>query len=78
MLVEVTIVQNIVYLLQHEFELQGHDEATLLGVFTERRLAEEAQEFYATQKGFRDHLDGFSIDEIQLNRRLWSEGFVID
>jgi hypothetical protein len=65
-----------VFVLQHEYELEGHDEVKLLGIFDDRALAEEAQMYFEKQEGFRDHADGFNIDEVELNRRLWSEGFV--
>jgi len=48
----------VVYLLQHEFELEGREESFMLGVFSDRQRAEEAQAYFETQPGFRDHLDG--------------------
>ena len=68
--------REVVYVLMHEYELQNCDETKLLGIFTERKLAEEAQAYFETQPGFRDQLQGFDISETVLNRRLWSEGFV--
>jgi hypothetical protein len=68
--------EQLVYLLWHEYLLLGHDEEKLLGVFSERHLAEESQRYFETQPGFRDHLEGLRIHECKLNERLWSEGFV--
>ena len=68
---------TVVYLLQHEFELEGREESFMLGVFSDRQHAEEAQAYFETQPGFRDHLDGFTISETVLNQRMWSEGFVL-
>jgi hypothetical protein len=67
---------NTVYLLTHEYELEGHDQVKVLGVYTERSLADAAQAYFSTQPGFCDHRDGFSIDECELNKNLWSEGFI--
>jgi len=67
--------ESVVYVLQHEYWLEDHDESKLLGIFSERRLAEEAQAYFATQPGFSEHLDGFEIGEVIINKRLWSEGF---
>ena len=67
---------NAVFLLSHEYELDGYDQLKTLGVYTELSLAEEAQAYFAIQPGFCDHLDGFEIQECQLNTKLWSEGFI--
>jgi hypothetical protein len=65
-----------VYLLTHEYELDGYDQLKVLGVYSEHRLAEAAQAYFSTQPGFCDHLDGFVIQECQLDKNLWSEGFL--
>jgi hypothetical protein len=67
--------ETVVYVLQHEYWLEDHDEFKLLGIFSDRELAEESKAYFATQEGFCDHLDGFEIDEVTINKRLWSEGF---
>jgi hypothetical protein len=67
--------ENTVYLLVHEYELDGYDQLKVLGVHSEHRLAEAAQTYFGTQPGFCDHLEGFGIQECQLNKNLWSQGF---
>jgi len=67
-----------VYFLWHDYVLNECDEMKLLGVFTERRLAEEAQGRLVLQPGFRDHPDDFEILEYSLNKEEWSEGFVTE
>lgn len=69
-----------VYILQHEYEVyEGdyiYDEAKDLGVFSNWQKAEEALKEYKKLPGFRNHPNGFSIDEYELNKRHWVEGFV--
>lgn len=67
---------NPVYLLTHEYELDNCDRLKILGIYSERPLAEAAQAYFLTQPGFCDHPDGFAIQETRLNQNLWSEGFV--
>jgi len=66
---------DTVYLLTHEHELDGYDTLIVLGIYSERSLAESAQGYFRTQEGFCDHQDGFEIQECQLDKNLWSEGF---
>jgi hypothetical protein len=65
-----------IYLLTHEYELDGYDQLKVLGVYSEQSLAENAQAYFSTQPGFCDHLDGFEIEECKINQNLWSEGFI--
>lgn len=68
-------MENAVYLLWHEYELDGYDQLKVLGVYTDHSLAEDARTYFASQPGFCEHLEGFVIHECQLNTRLWAEGF---
>jgi homoserine kinase type II len=67
---------STIFLLTHEYELDGYDQLKVLGVYSELQLAETAKAYFSTQPGFCDHLDGFGIEECQINKDLWSEGFV--
>ncbi len=66
---------NTVYVLMHEYELDGYDTLKILGVYSERALAESAQARFAGEDGFRDHPDGFGIVPPVLDREMWSGGF---
>jgi len=68
---------DFIFLLWHEFEVEDEEITTLLGVFRSRQLAEENQRYFETQPGFKDYLDGFEIVETPLDKRLWSEGFIL-
>jgi hypothetical protein len=65
-----------VYLLTHEYELDGCDRLKILGIYSEQSLAATAQAYFQTQPGFCDHQDGFEICATRLDQNLWSEGFV--
>jgi hypothetical protein len=67
---------DTVYLLTHEHELEGCDLLKILGVYSAQSLAEAAQAYFSTQPGFCDHQGGFVIEECQLDKHLWSEGFI--
>ncbi len=64
-----------VFVLQHEYELDDHDETKLIGVYSSRSEAEAAVKRLSTQPGFSDHADGFSIDTYPLDQDHWQEGF---
>jgi hypothetical protein len=72
------MVMDKVFLLWHEYEIEPDtDDAKLLGVFTSYEKAEEQKQYFLTQPGFRDHPNDFEIAEYTLDKRMWSEGFVI-
>ena len=60
----------------HEFD-DGHEDFTLLGIYSSRERAEAAVESVREQPGFRDHPDGFAISECEVDpqRVGWPEGF---
>ena len=65
-----------VFVVEHEGEREpGVDEVKLIGVYATKVDAEEAVKRLAIQPGFRDYLDRFSIDEYEIGRDHWSEGF---
>lgn len=65
-----------VYLLTHEYELDGCDRLKILGIYSEQSLAQAAQNYFSTQPGFCDHPSGFALEEVRVNQNLWSEGFI--
>ena len=69
---------NKVYLLWHthvDERLPGGDDAKLLGTYSTRENAAQAQAQAAFLDGFKDHLDGFEISEYEMDKREWREGF---
>lgn len=66
----------IVYVLQHEHDLDGSSDVKLIGVYKTKHDAVEARQRLRKAPGFRDQPDGFSIDAYELGQDHWTEGFV--
>lgn len=67
---------NAVHLLHHSYEVSGQEETKLIGVYSSATAAADAMERLRKQPGFRDRPNDFSIDEYEINRDHWCEGFV--
>ncbi|WP_158797337.1 hypothetical protein [Pedobacter sp. L105] len=69
---------KFVYLLWHthsdEALLDGED-IKLIGVYTSKENAEEAQSRTGQLQGFKDHLEGFEISCNELDKDEWTSGF---
>lgn len=69
---------NVVYLLQHSYELDnGCEEIKTLGIFSDEKNAQEAIDEYKKLPGFKNHKNGFFIDKYKLDKKNWAEGFGI-
>ena len=66
---------NAVYVLQHTYEDETHEDTKFLGVFSSDEAAKEAILHLRNLPGFRDYPDGFEIDKYEIDRPHWSEGF---
>jgi hypothetical protein len=64
------------FVLLHSYELDECDETKLIGVYSSRAAAEVAIDRLRQQPGFRERPDDFHIDEYQVDRDHWVEGFV--
>jgi hypothetical protein len=69
---------DVAYVLQHSYETDGCEETKFIGVYRSREGANIAMERLRPTPGFRDHPNGFSIDEYRLDEDHWAEGFVSD
>jgi hypothetical protein len=66
-----------VFLLWHVHNLPGGaEDVKLIGVYSSRDLAEQAQQKATLLPGFRDVPDGFCIDRYVVDRDHWTEGYV--
>lgn len=66
-----------IYLVQHEYELEnGSDETKVIGVYSTRENAEAAVFRLVEQPGFCDRPDNFHIDEYDLDKDHWAEGYI--
>ena len=65
-----------VYVLQHEHVMEGGTEdAKFIGVYSSRENAEAAIARLGQTPGFSNALAGFHIDEYQLDKDQWVEGY---
>jgi len=69
-----------VFVLQHVHTVSGgedeDEDIKLIGVYSTEARALAAISRLSTQPGFRDHLDGFHIGPLTLDKDQWTEGFV--
>lgn len=66
-----------VYLLFHEYEVDGDEDLKVLGVFSSRAAAEAAVDKYRKLDGFSLYPNEFHIDGYELNVEHWTSGFMI-
>lgn len=72
-------MKRVVYLLQHSYEVDNeYDETKILGIFSDKQKAEEALAEYKQLPGFKDKPNDFYIDEYELDKKNWIEGFGVD
>lgn len=65
-----------VYLLQHNYEIDGCDETKIIGIYSSRANAEATIVKYKSLLGFKDYpQECFYIDEYEINKNHWEEGF---
>lgn len=64
-----------VFTLEHSYESDGYEETKFIGVYSSREEAEMAIERLKTQNGFKYHVDAFHIEEYEINKDHWTEGF---
>src|SRR5687767_1892191 len=64
-----------VFIVQHSYEVGDRDDEKLIGVYVSRSDAEAAIVRLANRPGFREHPSGFHIDEYQIGKDHWVEGF---
>ncbi|OWR32516.1 hypothetical protein CDO73_02620 [Saccharibacillus sp. O23] len=68
---------NSVFFVQHSYQT-GEDDLEknkIIGIYSSRQNAEKTIARLSTNEGFRDHPEGFEIEEYYLDRTLWEGGF---
>ena len=68
-----------IYLLWHTHiseNLCNKEDVKLLGTFSSKELAKNAENSAKSLAGFKDTVDGFHISEYEIDKRHWTEGFV--
>ncbi len=64
-----------VYLVQHVRDPDGDEDVKVIGIFSTRDGAQRAVDRTVKLPGFRDHPDGFNIDEYTVDADHWQAGF---
>ena len=64
------------FVLQHVHSLDdGAEDVKLIGVYSSRENAQAAAKRLGQAPGFAEAPDGFHIDEYQLDKDQWVEGY---
>ena len=67
---------HAVYIVTHAHEMpDGHDDVKFIGVYDSLGSAEAAVQRASVQPGFAQTKDGFHVEEYQLGKDHWKEGF---
>ncbi len=64
-----------VYLVQHVRDPDGDEDVKVIGIYSTRDAAQQAVDRTVKLPGFRDHPDGFDIDEYTVDADYWKSGF---
>jgi hypothetical protein len=69
-----------VFVVQHvrDDDDSSRCDTKLIGVYSSEREAKLAIDRLRRQKGFIDFPNGFSVDQYELDRDHWTEGFVLE
>lgn len=62
------------YVLLHSLPETGR--VKVVGIYSSKSLAEEAEDRARALPGFSDEPDGFVIEQYEVDRDHWSRGFV--
>lgn len=64
-----------VFVLQHSYEIGGHDETKFIGVYSSQGQANLAVNRLKEMPGFRDRQENFEISEYEIDKDHWTEGY---
>jgi hypothetical protein len=65
-----------VFVVQHEYVLDGDDEVKFIGVYSTRLEAKKAVARLGKQPGFKTCKRGFHISEYEVDKDHWTVGYV--
>jgi hypothetical protein len=65
-----------VYLLWHIHDLGDEEDWKFIGVYSSEGEVEEARARVAKLPGFRETPESFRVERVEVDRDLWTEGFV--
>jgi hypothetical protein len=64
-----------VFIVQHTYVRNGHEESKLIGVYAAAAEAQHAIEILKEKPGFAFSAEGFHISEYEIGVTQWTEGF---
>lgn len=70
---------KFVYLLWHTHSdeaLEDGEDVKLIGVYSNKLLAEKALERASKLEGFKEHIGGFEISKHEIDKDEWASGFI--
>ena len=67
--------KSSVFYLSHEWHDGRYDHVSSLGYYSSKKNAQKAMMFYQMSADFHEHIDGFCIDEYEIDKCEWAEGF---
>lgn len=66
---------TVFYLAHEYYDGVEYDYVTDIGVYSTLKKAERAMSKYRKLPQFKEYTDGFSIDEYEIDKDHWTEGF---
>ncbi|MCA6068441.1 hypothetical protein JI747_014745 [Chryseobacterium sp. RG1] len=70
------INQETVFKVSHTYTIHTFlDDEREIGIFSDKKMANDVIDFLKQKEGFKKHPDDFIIDEIVLNDQHWCSGF---
>jgi hypothetical protein len=66
---------KLVYLLLHEREDVDGEHIKIIGVFEDHEIASSHINDLRMMPGFKEHPDGFSVEEFTVGECRWTDGF---
>ncbi len=66
---------KVFYLAHEYYDGTEYDYVTKIGVYSKRQNAKKALSKYKGLPDFKEHADGFTIDEYDIDEDNWTQGF---
>jgi hypothetical protein len=64
-----------VFVLEHSYEDNQHEDTKMIGVYSSQEKAKETIKKFKKLPGFKEYPNGFNIDEYEIDEDNWTEGF---
>ena len=64
-----------VFIVEHSYEKNSCDETKFIGVYSSAEKAQATVERLKQQPGFRDRPQDFQVNEVDLDKDHWTEGY---